>query len=194
VRTHPADPTLLHVVVIRLFERDCGAAGHVGDNEAFAMTIDPAVPAPDGILVVRAISHQGTLCEHVSECGRCGAADVEACTLAARGGVEGFPVVFYSRGKHGGYMSEAACDFACFLTNYCTLAPESSEPPMINVGEPEAPLVTNLTDAGLITAGAGWTEAALFDYDPWGPETFGTAGNVAEDLVDDAFLTPACRP
>jgi hypothetical protein len=22
----------------------------------------------------------------------------------------------------------------------------------------------------------------------------GTAGNVAEDLVDDAFLTPACRP
>ncbi|MBI5488324.1 MAG: hypothetical protein HY905_13405 [Deltaproteobacteria bacterium] len=193
VRPHPEDATLLHVVMDRLFEEDCGLSGHVGDDEVFAMTVDPAVPAPAGILVVRAISHQDTLCEHVSECGRCGSG-VEPCTAASRGGVPGFPVVFYSLGKHGSYMSEGSCDGACFLTNYCTLAPESSEPPMINVGEPGAPLVRDLTAAGMITAEAGWSEADLFGYDPWGPDDFGGAGSVAADLVDDAFLTPACRP
>ena len=42
VRPHPDDSALIHVIVDRLFERDCGAGGHVGDNEVFGMTVDPA--------------------------------------------------------------------------------------------------------------------------------------------------------
>jgi hypothetical protein len=188
---HPDEPSLLHMVVVRLFERDCGAGGHVGDNEVFGMTIDDSMPAPAGILAIRAVSHQGTLCEHLSECGSCDG--LPACATAPRGGV-GYPVVFYSDGKHGAYMSEEACDFACFFTNYCSLAPESSDPPMVNAGEPSAPLVRDLTEEGLITAAAGWSETSLFDYDPWGGEDFGTAGSVADDLTDDVFVTPVCRP
>jgi len=30
------------------------------------MTIDPALPAPDGVLAVRTVAHKHTTCEHVS--------------------------------------------------------------------------------------------------------------------------------
>jgi len=189
VRPHPEDPSLVHALIDNLFERDCGAAGHVGDNEVFGMTIDPFLPPPEGILALRAIAHQSTLCEHVSECGLC--SDGDSCAMALRGDVS-YPVVFYSRGKHGAYLSESACDFSCFLTNWCVQATTSTDPPRINVGEPDAPLVRDLTAAGIIVEEAGWTEDELFGYDPWGSEDFGGAGRVAEDLVDDAFLTPTC--
>lgn len=188
-RPHPSDPTRVHFIVDLLFENDCGAGGHVGDDEVFGMTIDPSRPAPEGILAVRAISHQGTACEHISECGSC--AGLSGCTTALRDGLA-YPVVFYSKNKHGAYMSEPDCDGACFLTNYCALAPASAMPILVNAGEPTAPLTNDLTAAGLVTAANGWTEPSLFDFDPWGASDFGTAGSVRGDLIDDAFLTPAC--
>ncbi len=188
-RPHPEDATRVHFIIDLLFETDCGAGGHVGDDEVFGMTIDPSRPAPDGILAVRAISHQNTACEHVSDCGSC--AGLTGCTTALRDGLS-FPVVFYSKNKHGAYMSDGACDGACFLTNYCVLAPDSAMPLMVNAGEPGRPLTNNLTTSGLITDANGWTERSLFDFDPWAPGDFGAAGSVSADLVDDAFLTPAC--
>lgn len=189
LRVHPADATKLHLITDLLFERDCGAGGHAGDNEVFGATIDPLLPAPEGLIAIRAISHQNTACEHISECGRC--PRLTACSTAQKNGAP-FPIVFYSTGKHGAYMSEDACDRACFITNFCEVAPASFTAPSINAGEPNAPLVRDLTAAGIITSTAGWTEMELFHYDPWGPEDFGGAGSVAEDLIDDAFLTPAC--
>ncbi|MFO0724442.1 MAG: hypothetical protein U1E65_11700 [Myxococcota bacterium] len=191
LRPHPMDAQLLHAIVVVLFERDCGAGGHVGDDEVFGMTIDPRLPPPDGIVALRAIAHQSTACQHISDCGRC--PGMTGCTTARRGGLL-YPVVFYSTGKHGSYMSEMACDGACFLTNYCSLAPGPAEPPLLNAGEPTAPLTHDLTASGIVTSTAGWTEAALFGYDPWGGSDFGGAGNVASDLADDAFLTAACTP
>src|SRR4051812_22974094 len=41
VRKHPADPSKILIVYSHLFQRDCGLAGHVGDNEAFGIAIDP---------------------------------------------------------------------------------------------------------------------------------------------------------
>ena len=188
---HPDAPGRLHLIVDVLFQRDCGLGGHPGDDEVFAMTIDPAQPPPDGILAIRAIAHQNTPCQHVSQCGRC--AGLEPCTTAPRAGAS-FPVVYYSQGKHGSYTTLGECNGACFLSNFCVLAPESAAPPMRNAGEPDAPLTTDLTAAGLITASAGWTDTSLYHYDPWGGSNFGGAGSVASDLVDPAFDTPGCLP
>jgi hypothetical protein len=187
---HPdAKDTRLHLIVDTLFEKDCGASGHVGDNEVFGVTIDRSKPAPAGILAVRAISHQGTSCEAITNCGTC--AGLTACETAMRKGSL-FPVVYYSKNKHGAYLQDGKCDNACFFTNFCTLAPTPSEPKMLNVGEPGKPLVKDLTSAGLITTASGWTEMSVFNYDPWGDKEFGKAGKVGEDLIDKAFLTPAC--
>jgi hypothetical protein len=191
MRPHPDAPTTrIHVVYDFLMEKDCGASGHVGDDEVFGMTIDPTKPAPEGIVALRAISHQSTPCEKVTNCGSCGS--LAKCTTATRAG-KAFPVVFYSKDKHGAYVKESDCDGACFFTNYCSLADMPTEPKMINAGEPGKPLVSDLTDAGLITAAEGWTEMDLFHFDPWSGKDFGGAGNVASDLDDKAFLTDACK-
>jgi hypothetical protein len=190
VYPHPDAPkTRLHVIVDTLLEKDCGASGHAGDNEVFAMTIDASKPAPAGILAMRAISHQNTACEKVTNCGTC--AGLTACTTASRKGAM-FPVVFYSKDKHGSYLKEADCDNACFFTNFCVLAPTPTEPKLVNAGEPGKPLVNDLTKAGYITTANGWTEMTVFNYDVWGGKEFGKAGVVSEDLIDPAFKTPAC--
>ena len=54
-------------------------------------------------------------------------------------------------------------------------------------------MIDNLTTQGFITAANGWTKPEVFDFDPWGAEDFGSAGNVAEDLVDTTFLAAACH-
>ncbi len=59
--------------------------------------------------------------------------------------------------------------------------------------EPCFPLVNDLTTQGFITAANGWTEQALFHYDPWGGQPFGGADVIASDLTDPAFATPPCQ-
>lgn len=184
---HPGDATKYLIYYDHLFETDCGLGGHVGDNEVFAITADPAVPPPAGILAVKAISHQATLCEKTSECGGCG---LPACPTAPIDGVE-TPVVFSSKDKHATYVSLNDCATAlCF--DSCELAPATTAVPLVNAGEPGAHLTNNLTTAGFITAANGWTEPTVMDYDPWGGAEFGGAGVVADDLVDPLFVTTVC--
>jgi hypothetical protein len=191
LRPHPMAPaTRLHMIVDVMYQADCGAGGHAGDDEVFGLTIDPSRPAPGGILAVRAIAHQNTACQHVSDCGSC--SGLTACTTATRNGAA-YPVVFASKDKHGNYMSDSECDNACFFTNYCTLAPASAAPPMVNAGEPGAPMTRNLTTSGFITSANGWTDSSLMNFDPWGNTNFGGAGNVTSDLTDDSFLTDICQ-
>lgn len=183
---HPVDASKLALRYVVLYEKDCGALGHPGDNEAFGALVDPQLPPPKGLLALRAVSHQGTLCERTTSCGSLAGCD--PCATAARGGIE-VPVVFASLNKHGGYVAKSTCDLnlLCDLGG-CTLNPQPSAAPLVNAGEPGAPLVTDLTAQGFITAQHGWTDAALAHYDPWGGATFGEAGKVSEDLVDPAFL------
>jgi hypothetical protein len=186
---HPDDPSKLLIRYDVLFERDCGLTGHVGDNEVFSVLADPALPGPDGILAVRAISHQATLCEHVSTCGSL--PGCAPCAVATRdGGV--YPIVFSSRDKHGGYVDEQACD-ASVVCDFggCTLGAPTSLPALVNAGEPGAPLVSDLTAQGFITSDDGWSEPELLHFDPWSGAEFGSAGEVADDLVDDAFVIDA---
>ncbi|MSP60069.1 MAG: hypothetical protein EXR72_06945 [Myxococcales bacterium] len=191
VRPHPADPSLLHILYDQLYDRDCGLGGHPGDDEVFALTVDPARAPPSGIVAMKAISHQGTACERVSACGRC--PGQTPCATLTKGGVP-WPAVWPSRGKHGTYVNRAAtCTLAGTCFDTCEDNPAPRAPPLVNAGEPGHPLVHDLTSEGFITDTNGWKSAALFHFDPWGPEKFGGAGVVANDLVDPAFDTPACR-
>ncbi len=184
-RKHPLDPTLVFIVYDHLLERDCGLTGHVGDDEVFAVTINPALPAPGGLTALRTISHHGTICQKVGTCGSCGT--LSACEKDA----SNRPIVYFSKDKHGSYTTLTSCNTLTCL-DVCVVG-DRPNVPLVNAGEPTAHLTEDLTDAGFITAANGWTQPSLLHFNPWGTPDFGTAGNVAGDLVDPAFDTPACR-
>lgn len=190
VHPHPDNAALIHILYDHLYEHDCGLTSHAGDNEAFGVTIDPKIPPPAGILTMVAIGHQATICEKKTSCGSC--AGLDACATAKKNGAD-YPVVFSSKDKHASYVQKDKCNpiLSCF--DSCTLAPMTTEVELVNAGEPEAHLVSDLTDQGFITAANGWTEQDLFHRDPWDTtKDFGGAGNVAEDLVDASFVPPVC--
>jgi hypothetical protein len=192
VRKHPADATKILIVYSHLFERDCGLNGHVGDNEAFGVAIDPTLPAPAGILAIRTASHQNTVCERVTECSTCATDGRVACDRAAEGG-QMWPVLYASKGKHGQYATRAQCPLLGTCFDQCTLSSARARPPVVNVGEPGVALVHDLTAQGFINATHGWTEATLMAHDPWNSAIdFGDAGNVADDLVDPEFVPGLC--
>lgn len=185
---HPDDPTKIAITYVVLYERDCGLHGlgsHVGDDEVFGELIDPKVPAPAGILAVRAISHQDTTCERVSTCGtlpRCG-----PCDTAVRSN-QLYPVVYSSFHKHGNYANLSTCTSWLCDFHGCGISAAPDEPTFVNAGEPQHPMVHDLTAAGLVTPDNGWSEPSLMHFDPWSEHEFGGAGNVTDDLLDEAFL------
>lgn len=184
-RPHPDDPALLHVVYSRLYELDCGLNGHVGDNEAFGATIDPRLPPPAGLVALVAVAHDDTACERTTTCGTC--AGLPTCDLHG-----GRPVLYASRDKHASVVDiGGGCALgSCF--DSCALPSTTSELALVNVGEPGAPLVRDLTAQGFIHAELGWSEAALLNVDPWGDAVFGSAGSIAGDLDDATLMPPAC--
>jgi hypothetical protein len=186
---HPMDPSLIHIVYDHLFETDCGLNGHTGDNEVFGATINPKIPPPSGILALRAVTHQGQVCEKTTQCGTC--PGLNACATAMKNG-QAYPVAFSSKDKHATYVEKDQCNFfACF--DSCSLNDKDTPVVLVNAGEPSAHLTEDLTKNGFITAENGWTKQELFNINPWDPDTeFGGAGNIAEDLQDPAFLTPVC--
>jgi hypothetical protein len=143
-------------------------------------------PAKNAWTAVRAISHRGTVCQHITTCGTCGT--LAACDLAP----SGRPRVYASKGKHGSYVEKSVCTLISICPDDCAPG-DQLDVPLVNVGEPTAKLVTDLTDAGFITTANGWTKTELFHYDPWGSEKFAGGGRVSEDLIDETFTAPACQ-
>ncbi len=191
VRKHPADSTKILIVYDHLFETDCGFGGHTGDDEVFGIAVDPAIPAPGGILAIRTASHQNTPCERLTQCTTCSNDSRPKCDLAAADGAM-WPIVYASKDKHGQYATKAQCPTFGTCLDQCTLNPTRHLAPITNAGEPAHPLVTNLTAQGFITAANGWTKPELLNVDPWAPGDFGGAGNIADDLVDPAFEAAVC--
>ncbi len=192
IAPHPNEPKRVMIWIVALFDKDCGANGHAGDDETFGVVIDPSQPAPAGILAVRAISHQNTPCQRITTCGSC--AGMNACSTGDRAGAK-IPVVYASKDKHGTYSVLGTCsDLICDFGG-CALAPTPSNAPAVNAGEPNKPLVKNLTTEGFVTTANGWKEPTLMNFDPWKPGDFGKAGDVSKDLVDPAFVidTTACK-
>ncbi len=199
-RPHPLDATFVHVIYSRLYEQDCGFTTHAGDNEVFAITIDPTRAPPEGIVAMRAVSHQNTVCERDTMCGACDG--LRACDTTTRngalGGTADWPIVYASKDKHASAVDvHEGCSLDASCLDVCTLADAPALVPLVNAGEPDHPLVDDLSDAsqgGFITSENGWSEQSEFTYDPWSDAEFGEAGVVSEDLVDAAFDTPVCRP
>lgn len=193
VRPHPADATKILIVYSHLFQRDCGLSGHVGDNEAFGIAIDPTVPAPAGIIAIRTASHQNTPCQRISDCSTCAIDSRAKCDMTTDGGAE-WPVLYASKDKHGQYATKSKCSLIGTCFDQCTLNPMRQLPPIINVGEPAYAFTHDLTANGFITPANGWTEAELMNFDPWDTtKDFGGAGNVAGDLQDATFEPALCN-
>ena len=186
---HPDDPAFIHIIYDHLFETDCGLNGHTGDNEVFGATIDPKVPPPAGIIALRAVTHQGEICEKTTQCGSC--PGLNPCGTAMKNG-QAYPVVFSSKDKHATYVEKSQCTvISCF--DSCKLNAEDTPVILVNAGEPSAHLTEDLSENGFITEANGWTKPELFNFNPWDPmKEFGGAGNIADDLQDAAFLTPVC--
>ena len=186
ITPHPRSPKLIVIWGVVLYNQDCGATRHPGDDEGFGVLVDPSLPAGAGILALRAISHQDTACEHTTTCGTCGG--FSPCTTATKNGIP-YPVLFPSKDKHGNYVDAAVCasSIVCDLGG-CAQATADATAAVINVGEPGHPLVNDLTAQGFITAANGWTETSLFHFDPWKAGDFGQAGDLSADLVDDRFV------
>jgi hypothetical protein len=197
VSPHPAGMGLIHILYDVLYDQDCGPlntglGGHVGDDERFAITVDPTMPPPEGLVAIKAISHRGSQCEMASVCGRC--PGLTPCQTLPVAGVP-TPAVWVARDKHGNYVNRSmTCLFADanICGDICEDSAAPDMPPIVNVGEPCAPLVNNLTTMGFITTENGWTNMVLFNYDPWGGQSFGGGSVIADDLTDSAFDTPAC--
>ncbi|MEW5739963.1 MAG: hypothetical protein AB1938_13610 [Myxococcota bacterium] len=188
VHPHPDDPTLVRLFFAHLYERDCGLNGHVGDNEDFGVTVDPSLPAPHGFKTMKAIGHQGTLCQQVTSCGRCGG--LAACDFTDAG----LPIMYVSKNKHAGYVERGRCNPVTACLDTCVFNAVPRVPPMVNAGEPGRPLVRDLTNDGFITLDGGWTEPTVFHFDPWDAGArFGTVSGLAGRLVDAEFVPPACR-
>lgn len=188
VRKHPDDATLVHIFYAHLYERDCGLNGHVGDNEDFGVTVDPAMTPPLGFKTIKSIGHEGTICQQVTSCGRCGG--LNACEFSDAGQ----PIMFISKSKHAGYVERSRCNPITACLDTCTFNATPRVPPMVNAGEPGRPLVGDLTDEGFITTDGGWTEQGVFHFNPWDAGAmFGTVSGLAGRLVDAAFVPPACR-
>jgi hypothetical protein len=202
VSPHPGDPSrpprYLEIRYDHLYQTDCGTSGHIGDDENIAITVDTSLPAPQGIMMIKAIAHRNTACEHDSECvqrswSQSPCNGYATCDPGPVGATRsGYPVVYVSQNKHGDYATMNGCTFGCDF-GACTLATQPDLPAILNVGEPGHPLVSNLTTQGFVNADAGWTETQLYNYDPWGSATFGGAGTVSADLTDSALDTSICQ-
>jgi hypothetical protein len=190
VRPHPSNPAYLHILYDQLYDEDCGLRGHVGDDESFGITVDPSLPAPQGIVAMVAVAHNDDLaCQRTSNCGLC--ASMSPCATQTWQGAS-WPVVFISRNKHASYVQPGLCGLGSCL-DACALATTPTSPPIVNAGEPDAHLIEDLTTQGFITAANGWTEPTLMSFDPWAAGVrFGGSGVIADNLVDPAFLSPIC--
>jgi hypothetical protein len=193
VRRHPQNPQLIAVTYIVLYGVDCGeATGHLGDAESFAITVDldaqPGAPATVGIA---AFAHAGTTCGSTSSCtaqmatSACAYSDSSAASTPGGGAASapGEMTIFSSTNKHANYLSLSTCSDNCF--DRCSMG-ERITGPLLNVGEPDHPLVTDLTTQGFV-AGPGW-DASLMHINPWGKTEFGGGGRL--DVPLESHLAP----
>jgi hypothetical protein len=186
VRRHPLDASKLAITYVVLYTADCGVGtGHVGDAESFAITVDlDAEPGAPGTVGVAAWAHGGTSCGSTSSCDA--APGTSACSVA--GGHASSDIVLYaSYRKHATYLSAQTCSDNCF--DSCSIG-ERITGPLLNVGEPDHPLVTDLTDQGFVRAADGWN-SQLLHINPWGSVEFGGGGRLDQPLTN--YVAPPGR-
>jgi len=180
VRRHPANPGRLVITYVILYGFDCGELnGHVGDAESFAITVDlGAQPGAAATVGVETVAHAGTVCNSTSSCAT--AAGTGKCGESAAQSSPAEVVIYTSANKHGNYLSASTCDNNCF--DSCSTGQRITGP-LLNVGEPGHPLVTDLTAQGFVQAPYGWPKE-LLNFNPWGTAEFSGGGRVDKPLTD----------
>jgi hypothetical protein len=178
-RRHPQNPKRIAVTYTVLYANDCGElSGHVGDAESFAITVDldaqPGAPATVG---VTAAAHAGTRCASTSSCET--AAGTGACGETPSASTPPEVIIWASQNKHANYLSTATCENNCL--DGCSAGTRIIGP-LLNVGEPDRPLVSDLTTQGFVQAADGWGPD-LLHFDPWGPKEFVGGGSLAKPLT-----------
>jgi hypothetical protein len=178
VRRHPALPRRLAVTYVVMYANDCGElTGHVGDAESFAITVDlDAQPGAAATVGVEAWAHAGTTCGSTSSCETA----VATNECGDKGSAPSEVVIYASREKHANYLSTATCGGNCF--DSCS-AGERIIGPLLNVGEPGHPLVTDLTTQGFVQGADGWAKE-LLHFNPWGSVEFSGGGRIDKPLSD----------
>jgi hypothetical protein len=179
VRRHPQAPWRLAVTYVVLYGVDCGTFnGHLGDAESFAITVDldaqPGAPATVG---VESWAHAGTPCGSTSSCDA--AAGTSACSEQGQTQPSSEIVIYASRDKHANYLSSGTCDDNCL--DQCSTGQRIAGP-LLNVGEPDHPLVTDLTTQGFVQAD-GW-DPQLLHFNPWSSADFAGGGRLDQPLTN----------
>jgi hypothetical protein len=176
VRRHPQAPQRLAITYVVLYDQDCGQLnGHLGDDEAFAITVDlDAQPGANATVGVATWAHAGTACESHSSCQT--SPGTGACAQRGLGEVQ----IYSSRDKHANYLSTDTCHDNCFDT--CSAGAHITGP-LVDVGQPDKPLVRDLTTDGFIQSQSGWSRG-LLHADPWKHGDFAGAGNIANQLTN----------
>jgi hypothetical protein len=189
VRVTPIAPAPL--VALRyawLFDRRCDGVPVEGDGGAFVVFVDPRVPAPAGQISLRGNATPGSACQRFSTCGQCSGQPICA-TLG------GEPAVWAARDRHAIYVDRPlSCTQVSPCEETCEDAPATAHPPIVDVGEPTAPTVRDLTDAGFVRPENGWTSPSLLHHDPWGGAPFGALPPIAELLTGASADAPVCLP
>ena len=129
------DESLIAINYVLLYDNDCGDAAHRGDNEA--------------LVVFAKRSGRGYIFDSMSATAHANtAAEVRTATRHRD--------LFIEANKHANYAPAEGCAS-------CPLAGAEWQVRLINVGEPNAPLVTDLREANPAYAGINpWDEDRLF--------------------------------
>jgi hypothetical protein len=180
VRRHPAQPSRFAITYTVLYANDCGPLnGHLGDAESFAITVDPnAAPGSPATVGVEAWAHAGTTCASTSSCAT--AAATSECGDQSSGAVSSEIVIYASREKHASYLSTDTCDSNCL--DSCSAGTRIIGP-LLNVGEPGQPMVTDLTTQGFVQSADGWANE-LLHFNPWGTTEFSGGGRLDQPLTN----------
>ena len=182
-RRHPDRPARVAITYVVLYDRDCGSwNGHLADNEAFGITVDlDARPGAPATVALISDAHRHTICDSLSTCQTAPGTSACAPTGSDR------TAVYSSRAKHANYLFPEVCAGNCL--DDCAAGPVDPAPLLVDVGEPEAPLVHDLSsDATMMISTAGGWHAPLLHFDPWMAGLFGDAGHVREQL--EKLLAP----
>lgn len=173
--------TIVKINSALLYGKDCGLIGHTADVEGFNFSVKYTGTLPAGWMydtnmqnwagvTIQTISHAGTLCEAV-----------ETQPYRSAANPMGKDTIYPSPDKHGSYLTVSQCSSNIICDPSCSGAFTRHKVKNINLGEPNAPLVSDL----------GTIYAPYAGEDPWGTNDFlsGGAGTVASKMNLDLNTT-----
>lgn len=172
---------LIKVNTALLYGKDCGAAGHTADVEGFNFSLKYiGTDTVAGWMydtdmqhwmggTIQTVSHASTLCEHVE-------------TLPYKSALmpSGVDTVYASPDKHGNYLTISGCGSSFICNPGCGGIPSKKNVKNINIGEPNASLVSDL----------GYIYAAYTGNDPWGSSNFLSANSGNAGTIKAKMLLP----